>query len=260
MASTQTLLAVACLFTGLSLGGCGGGGGGDDGGGGSGGGGPPPSPSPAPVCLVVGSPMARSVDRNAQSSCSVAVSAGTSYVISLTGLTDNANLLVSAGGVTQCSTNAADKSPKSCTVTATTSMLEVVVDGNRVSGMAAQYIIAVALAPVVTVPIAAGTSGPVSQGIPTVGLVVSRGESRYSASGLTPGTHTVSIAGLTEDADLRVFHDGTYSFELDCTLLRPGDVTNSPEDCTLTTGADLFFSVRSGELNLDGAGYVILVW
>lgn len=181
-------------------------------------------------------------------------------MVSLTGLTDNADLVVSAGGATLCSASSTGLSPESCTVTASTATLEVLVDGIPVNGTAADYIIAVALAPVVTVPVVAGTSGPVTQGVPTAGSVEPRGESRYSASGLAPGSHTVSITGLTADADLRVFQDATYSFELDCTLLRPGDVTNVPEECTLTTGADLFFSVRSGELNLDGAGYVILVW
>lgn len=251
------LIARVTVLVAVLLQACGGGG--DGGGGGSGSGGGPP-PEPPPFCLSVGSPMARSVDKNAQSACSVAVTPGTAYVVSLTGLTDNANLVVSAGGAALCSASRTGTSAESCTMTAPGSALEVVVDGNQAGGTAAQYIIAVALAPVVSIPIAAGTSGPITHGVPTVGLVAPRDESRYSASGLTPGTHTVSISGLTEDADLRVFSDGTYSFELDCTLNRPGDVTNAPEDCTLTTGTDLFFSVRSGEVNRDGAGYVILVW
>ena len=57
-----------------------------------------------------------------------------------------------------------------------------------------------------------------------------------------------------------MFSDETYSIESDCTLRRPGDVTSSPEGCTVATGAALYFSVSSGELNREGAGYIILVW
>lgn len=95
--------------------------------------------------------------------------------------------------------------------------------------------------------------------IPTAGQVATRGESFYAASGLTPGMHSISVTGLSADADLRVFFDDTYSMEIDATLNAPGDVTNEPESCMLDTNGNVYFSVRSGELNLDGASYVILV-
>jgi hypothetical protein len=212
----------------------------------------------APTRLAIGSPLPRHVERNKENSYLLDVVPGTAYTISITGLTDAANLRVS-GGVNECSTSSPGASPKDCTVTAASPVLNIIVDGHQVIGSTADYVITGVLAPVVTPPIT-GTSGSIPRGIPTIGLVGTRQTSRYVTTGLTPGTHTVSITGLTGDADLHVFSDETYSIESDCTLTRAGDVTNSPEDCTVVTGPALYFSVSSGELNREGAGYIILVW
>jgi hypothetical protein len=90
--------------------------------------------------------------------------------------------------------------------------------------------------------------------VPTIGQVATRGESRYWATGLTLGSHTVTISDLTGAADLHVYSDNTYSMELDCTLRFPGTLT-----CTVPNTTDLYFSVTSGALNRDGAWYVIIV-
>ena len=179
-------------------------------------------------------------------------------MVGITGLTDKAQLRV-LGGVNECATSSPGTSPKDCTVTASGSLLNIIVDGRQVIGSAGDYVITAVPAPFVTLPIT-GTGGSVPRGVPTVGLVGTRQTNRYLTTGLTPGTRTVSITGLTGDADLHVFSDETYSVELDCTLRSPGDVANLPEDCTLATGTALYFSVASGELNRDGAGYIILVW
>ena len=206
----------------------------------------------APTSLTIGSPLPSHVERNTASSYSLDVVQGTAYTISITGLTDTANLRV-LGGANECSTSSPDTSPKDCTVTTLGSVLNIIVDGHQVIGSAADYVITAVLAPVVTLPIT-GTGGSVPRGIPTIGLVGTRQTSRYFTTGLTPGTHTVSITGLTSDADLHVFPDETYSSELDCTL------RIRSKDCTVTTGTALYFSVASGALNRDGAGYIILVW
>ena len=212
----------------------------------------------APTSLTIGSPLPSHVERNTASSYSLDIVPGTAYTVSITGLTDTANLRV-LGGVNECATSSPDASPKDCTITASGSVLNIIVDGHQVIGSAADYVITAVLAPVVTFPIT-GTGGSVPRGIPTIGLVGTRQTNRYFATGLTPGAHTVSITGLTDDADLHVFSDETYSLELDCTLRKPGDVTNLPEDCTSATGTALYFSVASGELNRNGAGYIILIW
>ena len=211
-----------------------------------------------PTSLTIGSPLPSHVERNTASSYSLDVVPGTAYTVSITGLTDTANLRV-LGGINECATSSPDASPKDCTVTASGSVLNIIVDGHQVIGLVADYVITAVHEPIVTFPIT-GTGGTVPRGIPTIGLVGTRQTNRYFATGLTPGAHTVSITGLTDDADLHVFSDETYSLELDCTLRKPGDVTNLPEDCTSATGTALYFSVASGELNRNGAGYIILIW
>jgi hypothetical protein len=214
--------------------------------------------SVTPARLTVGLPLPGRVERNEETSYEAAVIPGTRYTVSITGLTDHATLGV-LGGINECTALSATSSPKECTVTAAGSLLTIRADGHEVIGTAADYVVMVVPAPVVTFPITE-TSGSIPPRVPIAGLVGTRGASRYFATGLTPGTHIVSMTGLTDDADLHVFSDETYSFELDCTLRRPGDVTNMPEDCTLTTTSTLYFSVSSGELARDGAGYIILVW
>ena len=211
-----------------------------------------------PIGLTVGSPLPGRVERNEETSYEVPVVSGARYTVSITGLTDNATLRV-LGGNSECAVLSLNVSPKDCPVLAAGTLLTIRVEGDGVTGTAADYVVMAVPAVVATAPIT-GTSGSIPPGLPTVGLVATRDTSRYFATSLTPGTHTVSITGLTDDADLHLFSDETYSFEVDCTLRRPGDVTNLPEDCTLTTGTAVYFSVTSGELNRDGAGYVILVW
>lgn len=206
----------------------------------------------APTSLTIGSPLPSHVEQNTARSYSLDVVPVTAYTISITGLTDTANLRV-LGGVNECSTSSPDKSPKDCTVKAASSVLNIIVDGHQVSASAADYVITGVLAPVVTPPIT-GTGGSIPRGIPSIGMVGTRQTNRYVTTGLMPGMHTVSITGLTGDADLHAFSDETYSFELDCTLRRRS------KDCTLTTGTALYFSVASGAVNRDGAGYIILVW
>lgn len=172
----------------------------------------------APTSLTIGSPLPSHVEQNTASSYSLDVVPGTAYTISITGLTDTANIRV-LGGVNECSTSSPDASPKDCTVTAASSVLKIIVDGHQVITSAADYVITGVLAPVVTPPITR-TGGSIPRGIPTIGMVGTRQTNRYVTTDLTPGMHTVSIAGLTGDADLHVFSDETYSFELDCTLRR----------------------------------------
>jgi hypothetical protein len=211
-----------------------------------------------PTRLTVGSPLPGRVGKNEETAYEVPVVRGTRYTISITGLTDNATLRV-LGGAIECTMLSQNASPKDCTVIATSALLAIRVEGDGVLTSASDYVILAAPAVVVTPPIT-GSGGTILPEVPTAGSVAARATNLYSATGLTPGTHTVSITGLSDDADLHVFSDNTYSFELDCTLRRAGDVTNAPEDCTFATGTAAYFSVTSGELNHDGAGYMILVW
>ena len=212
-----------------------------------------------PISLNVGAPLPGRVEKNEETSYEVPVIPGTRYTVSITGLTDNNATLRVLGGISECAVLTPNVSPKDCTVTAAGTFLTIRVAGDGVIGTASDYIIMTVQAVVVTLPII-GTGASIIPGVPTVGFVETRNTSNYWATGLTPGAHTVSITGLSDDADLHIYSDETYSFESDCTLRRLGDVTNLPEECTLTTGTAVYFSVTSGELNRDGAGYIILVW
>jgi len=97
-------------------------------------------------------------------------------------------------------------------------------------------------------------SAQIQPDVPTIGQVATRGVSGYWTTGLTLGSHTVTISNLTGAADLHVYSDNTYSMELDCTLRFPGALT-----CTVPNTTALYFSVTSGPINRDGAWYVIIV-
>lgn len=172
----------------------------------------------------------------------------------LTGLTGNADLAVLT--IRQCASSfvgAAGLSPEDCSFYPLGGSIVVAVSGIETS----RYLLSLAASPSVASP--TSESKLIPDGTPTTGQVAPRGESTYSVDGLTPGNYTISIAGLSADADLKVYFDETYSMEQDCTLRGVGDVTAKPEDCTTASSGRLFFRVRSGELNLDGASYLILV-
>ena len=73
------------------------------------------------------------------------------------------------------------------------------------------------------------------------------GTSFYVVSGLPADVpHVVAITALTGAADLHVFADATYSFELDCTFRSVHGVIGIAQDCTVTDRSALYFSVSSG--------------
>lgn len=221
-----------------------------------------------PDALAVGTPMGDSLAGGDSKYYAADVVPGVRYTVGVTGLSGPANLAVFDNDSTlrvpaPCVTNAPGSSlPRDCSLIATGNRLYIEVDGEP-STVPVSYTILAAPTPVITNPVAEGSRQlPVGipQGVPTQGQVSTRAESFYITTDLTPGQPcTVSILGISADVDLHVYSDGTYSFELDCTLRGGGDVTNYPEECTTATNGTLYFSVRSGELNRDGSGYLILV-
>jgi hypothetical protein len=183
------------------------------------------------------------------------VTPGQNLTVALTGLTDNADLFASTPSTcNQGHTMRPGTNPEDCQLTTTGSKLVVAVNGLASS----HYTLSVAPTPLIHSPVNE-SSVQIPPNVPTVGQVETRGTSSYSTTGLTQGTHTVSITGLDNDADLHVYSDDGYPFEIDCTLRASGDVVNYPEDCTVHDTTAIYFSVRSGELNRDGASFNILV-
>ena len=173
------------------------------------------------------------------------------HTVALTGRTGDARLRILAGSCTAGSGSTLP--PEDCSFDASTGPVVVQVTGTA----GTHYQLWHAPTPRVLTP--ANEVRAITAGVPTVGQVATRSDSRYEVTGLTPGNYTISIAGLSADADLKVYFDGTYSMEQDCTLRAAGDVLPQPEDCTTASPGSLYFSVRSGEVNRDGASYLMLV-
>jgi hypothetical protein len=90
--------------------------------------------------------------------------------------------------------------------------------------------------------------------------VGTRSTSFYSISKKDTGHFTISIVGLTSDANLRVFPDETFTMETDCTLLRPPNGGNEPQQCTYPANKDYYIRVDEGGLNRNGAGFYLIVF
>jgi hypothetical protein len=205
-----------------------------------------------PTSLTLSVPLEGSVASGGMNIYTVAVSPGTAYSVSISGLTDSATIF-HVGEGNQGTAFFDFVSPKEARWLAVGSRIHLVVDGSELTHPTAAFRILAAPAPVISGPIVP-TSGSVPGRTPTVGWVETRGTSRYRVDGLPAGTHTISILGATGDVDFHVYGDATYSSELDCTLRN-----FEARECAVT-GTSVFFAVSAGGVNRDGAGYIILVW
>lgn len=183
----------------------------------------------------------------------------TDQTVSMAGLTGNADLIpILPGHCKQDYTIRPDTYPEDCQITSTSNRVIFAVSGLESS----EYVLSIAKTPNVPFPKNEGLSNApvvIQQNNPAVGEVGPGGVSYYNSTALLFGNHLVSISGLNADADLGVYSDETYSIELGCTLNLPGDIDNSPEDCIVENVNKIYFRVQSGELNGDGASYIILV-
>jgi len=216
--------------------------------------------------LVIGSPLSENISKGNLQYYSVAVSQGQNYSVSMTGLTDKKMVLGQATNKTfsiLSSLLQGEVSPKAISIMATDTVIFVLADAASVVAPVANYTLLVMPVTPMPNPVNEGSINvqvPVAAGTPFEGRVATRGTSYYAAKNLVAGTsYIISLTGLTQDADLHLFTDSSYSMELDCTLNSAGDVTNVPEECIVQASGDLYFSVRCGELNRVGTGYTILI-
>jgi hypothetical protein len=105
-----------------------------------------------PIGLTVGSPYPGRVERNEEASYEVPVVSGARYTVSITGLTDNATVRV-LGGNSECAVRSLNVSPKDCPVMAAGTLLTIRVEGDGVTGTAADYVVMAVPAVVATAPI-----------------------------------------------------------------------------------------------------------
>ena len=200
--------------------------------------------------LTLSSPLEQSITQGESKVYTVALTPGTGYSASITGLTDSAvafNMIENG----QSGSGRGGFSPQEFQVTAQGSTMYLAVDGWSLNQSSAAFRILAAQVPPVTGPI---MTGSIPARTAVVAWVGARQTNRYRVDGLGPGIHTVSVVGASEDVALRVHADATYSYELDCTL----NIVDAME-CPVT-GPSVFFSVLAGPGNVTGAGFIMLVW
>ncbi|HUI68431.1 MAG TPA: hypothetical protein VL087_09510 [Nitrospirota bacterium] len=227
-----------------------------------------------PVNLILSLPSSDMTTQTSAAAYVVPVTPGVAYTISITGLTDDADLFIFGDDVTfsspaTCSidnTRFIGTTPEDCTLTSTGGMLYFIVDGIFSTAQSVTYTTLVTPAPSISNAVNEGsitTPVIVSVGTASSGQVGPAGISYYVASNLTPNTrYTVSITGLTNDADLKAYTDNTFTNPVTCLPNRnnTGFAGTTPEDCSIfISGGSLYFSVSAGSGNLKGAGFINLV-
>jgi len=201
--------------------------------------------APVITVLAAGSPVADSVAYPEINYYAAAVVPGAFYKISITDMNDDADLLVfGADGtftfLSQCSidnTAFFDAAPEDCVIMAPGNTLYFAVDGLYLLGSVGFFTIAVD--PIATTNLM--LSMPRSD-------TLLRWEARiYAVPVPVTDDYTISITGLSDDADLYVF--GTDAF-LTAPVSCPIDNTQLagavPEDCTLPSGGGVLYFLVDG--------------
>jgi hypothetical protein len=209
-----------------------------------------PVPVPPLTVMTVGAPITDTVFFGGFNDYTVSVIPGALYKVSITGLTDDADLLFfgtdsTFGFLASCAvdnTIIADvgqpSTPEDCIVSAPGNVLFFSVDGTYLlTSSSATFTIDVELlAPLTNLNLS----------MPFSDFTTQTGAAIYSLSPTTTNiAYTVSITGLSDDADLYVFgNDGTFTSLAACSLDNTAFIGTTPEDCTLTSlGGPLYFIV-----------------
>jgi hypothetical protein len=208
-------------------------------------------PVPPTTVMTVGAPRTDTVFFGGFNDYSVSVMPGALYKISITGLTDDADLLFfgtdsTFGFLASCAvdnTIIADVigqplTPEDCIVSAPGNVLFFSVDGRYLlTSSSATFTIDVELlTPLTTLNL----STPLSD------FTTQTDAAAYSLSPTTTNiAYTISTTGLSDDADLYVFgNDGTFTSLAACSFDNTRFIGTTPEDCTLaSSGGPLYFIV-----------------
>ncbi len=202
----------------------------------------------------------------------VTVSPGVTYTTSITGLSDNAVLYIFGNDNTFstqaiCSINNtrfSGTTPEDCTLVSSSGTLFFIIDGIFSSAATIQFTALTTPTPIIPAPSNEGSIGsPIALTVntPSPGQVAWAGTSFYTVSGLSVGTrYTVSITGLTENANLKVFgSDSTFTTPASCLTDNTFLGGTTPEDCTLIASSSaLYFSVAA-DTTSAGVAYINLI-
>lgn len=219
--------------------------------------------------LNLGSPILDATTRTSAAVYAVSTQAGQAFVGAVTGLNNDADLHVYLGDTLQpavCTggnnTLFAGSTPEDCRFTAADPVAYLIVDGIFSTSPTVLFTAFAAQAPVVALPGNEGSAlAPVFLSGDTLrtGQAAFGGTSFYAVSGLTPGArYTASINGLTNDADLTVYTDGTYTTPAACLIDNRGFTGTTPESCTVSAGGTLHFTVTAHSFS-GGVAYLTLV-
>ena len=213
---------------------------------------------PVVTVLPVGTPLTDVVTFGGFNSYASAVSPGVFYKVSITAQGDDADLLVFGGDGTftvlaQCSidtTGVSGFSPEDCVIRAPGSTLYFAVDGSFLFGAAGAYTIAVE--PLTTTVVS--LSAPVADSVGRREAII------YAVPAPVVDSYTVSITGLSDDADLFVFGTDAFLGAPAACLIDNTQLTGTqPEDCTLLSGGGTLYFVVDGIFSTAAAaGYTAL--
>ena len=206
--------------------------------------------SPVISVLPVGSPVADSVAYPEINYYAAAVVPGAFYKISITDMNDDADLLVFGADNTftflsQCSidnTAFFDAAPEDCVIRAPGNTLYFGVDGLYLLGSVGFFTIAVDPVATTNLMLSASQSD-----------ALFRWEARiYAVHVSALDDYTISITGLSNDADLYVFGNVVFlNAPVSCpNTQRAGTI---PEDCTLRSGGGVLYFVVDGLFSTNAA-------
>ena len=222
--------------------------------------------------LTFSTPVLDSTTQTGAKRYAVPVSPGVTYTIGITGLTDDVDLYVFGNDNTFsaqaiCSidnTLFTGTTPEDCTLTSSGNTFYFIVDGIFSSTATIQYTALTTPTPIIPVPSNEGTIGSpivVTVNTSSTGQVAYSGTSYYAVGGLSAGTrYTVSIIGLTGNANLKVFgSDSTFTTLSGCLSNNTFFREETPEDCTvISPGTTMYFSVIANTTS-GGVAFINLV-
>ena len=196
-----------------------------------------------PTGMIVGQALSDVVGRSGFNPYVASVTPGALYKISITGLIDDADLLVYGADSTfsvplVCAVDNSSitgASDEDCIIASPGFSLYFAVDGTFLSASAVAYTISIESVPIINL----------SLSIPATDVITRTGAAAYSVPAVPGALHTIGITGLTDDADLHVFgNDGSFSAAVACFIDNTLFTGTTPEDCTLfSSGGTLFFIV-----------------
>ena len=209
-----------------------------------------------PTGMIVGQALSDVVGRSEFNPYVASVTPGALYKISVTGLIDDADLLVYGADSTfsvplVCAVDNSSitgASDEDCIIASPGFSLYFAVDGTFLSASAVAYTISIESVPIINLNLS----------IPSTDVITRTGAAAYSVPAVPGALHTIGITGLTDDADLHVFgNDGSFSAAVACSIDNTLFTGTTPEDCTLlSSGVTLFFIVDGLFSSADTVQYV----